>query len=272
MICLSSCSRAAVSDHRTSEAQRRGQGLYALWCAPCHNTSDLNLVKDPPNLAGLFLRQTLPSGAPATDEQVRKTISDGRGIMPPFQQSLNADEVDDLMRFLHSLGNSSNSDVMRAQWKHLRNMFIPMVAAMPEDKYDFRPTKTMRSFLQLVMQAIEANYTNMGYVAGKKQEETESLAAKYKNLRGRTAILDALEDSYDYGDMILASMNDQNTADTVTAKRGDRTTRFDAALQAFEDNIGQYGTLVVYLQLNGVVPPEATEDEVPPSVVLNLQL
>jgi len=107
-ICLSSCSGAAVSDRRTSEAQRRGQGLYAFWCAPCHEANDLHLVKNPPRLAGLFLRQTLPSGAAATDEQVRKTISEGRGTMPPFQQTLNRDEVDDLMQFLH--GFKGNGD------------------------------------------------------------------------------------------------------------------------------------------------------------------
>jgi len=101
VICLSSCS-GDVSDRRTSKARQRGQGLYGLWCAPCHEANDLHLVKDPPKLAGLFFLQSLPSGTAATDENVRKTISNGRGTMPPFQQALNDDEVDDLMQFLHS--------------------------------------------------------------------------------------------------------------------------------------------------------------------------
>lgn len=107
VICLSSCS-SDVSDRRTSEARQRGQGLYALWCAPCHETNDLHLVKAPPKLAGLFFQQSLPSGAAATDGNVRKTILEGRGIMPPFQQALNEDEVDDLMQFLH--GFKGNGD------------------------------------------------------------------------------------------------------------------------------------------------------------------
>lgn len=105
MICLSCCSGGSGSSNGPLEAQRRGERLYNFWCAPCHEASDLHLVKDPPKLRGIFFRPTLPSGAPATDEQVRKTISEGRGIMPPFQQSLKAGEVDDLIQFLHTLKN-----------------------------------------------------------------------------------------------------------------------------------------------------------------------
>ena len=68
----------------------------------------LHLVKEAPRLAGLFLQQTLQSSTASTDEQVRKTISEGRGTMPPFQQTLNEDEVDDLMQFLHSFKRNAD--------------------------------------------------------------------------------------------------------------------------------------------------------------------
>lgn len=96
-----------VSDDPTG-AIGRGRGVYALWCAPCHSSDDLHLVKTPPKLEGLFFRQSLPSGAPATDQQVRKTIAEGIGIMPPFQQALKEDELEDLMQFLHGLRPASN--------------------------------------------------------------------------------------------------------------------------------------------------------------------
>ena len=44
--------------------------------------SQPDLLKQPPNLHGLFLRKALPSGAPATNAQVRMTIIEGKGIMP----------------------------------------------------------------------------------------------------------------------------------------------------------------------------------------------
>jgi len=260
-VCLISCSRAGVTNQQHADAQQRGQAIYAVWCASCHDAGDLHLVKDPPNLRGVFLRKTLPSGAPATDKQVQKTISEGLGIMPPFKQELTEREIGDLVTFLHGLkARPGAADAIRSHWKHLSHTFIEMVAAMPEDKYDFKPTKKSSSFRDLVMRAIEDNYTNMGYVAGKSRQESEKFAQTYENITTRAGILDALEDSYDYGDMVLADLSDQNASDMVTGTGGERTTRVGAALQAFEDTMDHYGNLVVYLRLNGIVPPDVAED------------
>jgi mono/diheme cytochrome c family protein len=80
-----------------------GKSVYTTWCAPCHDAKDLHLVKDPPRLGGLFFKPALPSGKPATDEQVEKVIEDGQGIMPPFRNTLNATDVSDLILYLHTL-------------------------------------------------------------------------------------------------------------------------------------------------------------------------
>jgi mono/diheme cytochrome c family protein len=98
------CSRLGSTNGKpVAEAPLRGKQLYDQFCAMCHDaTGDLHLIKDPPKLDGLFQKQTLPSGAPATDEQVRKTILDGLGIMPPFEQNLDADDVNELLRYLHT--------------------------------------------------------------------------------------------------------------------------------------------------------------------------
>jgi mono/diheme cytochrome c family protein len=45
----------------------------------------------------------LPSGAPATDEQVRKTIIQGLGTMPAFDQRLSDEDISDLVKYLHQL-------------------------------------------------------------------------------------------------------------------------------------------------------------------------
>jgi hypothetical protein len=165
-----------------------------------------------------------------------------------------------LTMFLLAAGGSkadaSCSETMRAHWKRISDMFYQIVAAMPEDKYSFRPTPGYRSFRELVMHAIEDNYTHMGYVAGHSAQESRKLADKYKDVTTRGDILDALEDGYDYGDMVLATLNDHNAGDIVAAMRGQQTTRMGAALQAFEDTMDHYGNLVIYLRLNGIVPPE----------------
>jgi len=86
-----------------ASAGTRGEVVYEQNCSPCHDAKNLQLLKQPPKLAGLFQRGQLPSGAPATDEQVRETIVSGRGIMPPFEHTLDKQQVDDLLKYLHKL-------------------------------------------------------------------------------------------------------------------------------------------------------------------------
>jgi len=99
-ILLSGCGQTSGG---LSDAELQGRGLFNLHCAPCHEDANPELKKQPPKLKGLFGSTTLPSGAPATDDQVRKTIIEGRGTMPAFDQRLNADDVDDLIKYLHRL-------------------------------------------------------------------------------------------------------------------------------------------------------------------------
>jgi len=85
------------------DSRQHGEELFELHCADCHEMSNPDLKKQPPKLEGLFQAKGLPSGAPATDEQVRKTIIEGLGTMPAFQGRLSQGDVDDLIRYLHTL-------------------------------------------------------------------------------------------------------------------------------------------------------------------------
>jgi len=84
-----------------------GQKLFQAHCGGCHNGKPLAVGKQPPDLHGIFERPSLPSGAPATDDEVRSTILQGRsGIMPPFANVLNSDDIRDIIAYLHTLKTS----------------------------------------------------------------------------------------------------------------------------------------------------------------------
>jgi mono/diheme cytochrome c family protein len=95
---MAGCSHSGSSAAQVS----RGKELYDVNCAPCHEASVITLPTQPPKLDGLFRKQNLPSGAPATDAQVRDTIVQGRGVMPPFGPALQPDEIDALIAYLHT--------------------------------------------------------------------------------------------------------------------------------------------------------------------------
>jgi mono/diheme cytochrome c family protein len=88
---------------RFASAETRGSVVYEKNCSQCHDAENLPLLKQPPKLKELFQKKELPSGAPATDEQVKKTILEGRATMPPFDRILDQKQIDDLLKYLHKL-------------------------------------------------------------------------------------------------------------------------------------------------------------------------
>ena len=104
VVALLGCSRSNMDyGPAFASAETRGEIVYEQNCSACHDAENPQLLKQPPKLKELFQKKTLPSGASATEKQVRKTILSGRGIMPPFQRTLDKQQVDDLLKYLHRL-------------------------------------------------------------------------------------------------------------------------------------------------------------------------
>jgi cytochrome c2 len=97
------CASCGPSPVRLSPQEADGKALFELHCVDCHEKPQPELIKQPPKLQGLFASKTLPSGAPATDEQVRRTIVEGLRTMPAFNGRLREDEVRNLIAYLHTL-------------------------------------------------------------------------------------------------------------------------------------------------------------------------
>ena len=82
--------------------EEEGKHLYAARCAHCHEDNDLALKKVPPDLHAAFTRTTLPSGAPATDERVKRVVLAGKGMMPSFAGRFTDEQMNDLVAYLHT--------------------------------------------------------------------------------------------------------------------------------------------------------------------------
>lgn len=100
---FAACNAKASKPQRPLTAPEiRGREIFAANCAVCHNAYKQEPLQGPP-LVGMFAKQALPSGLPATDEHVRNTIVSGRRNMPPFNGVLDDKQIDDLLAFLHTL-------------------------------------------------------------------------------------------------------------------------------------------------------------------------
>jgi mono/diheme cytochrome c family protein len=87
---------------KLTQQQVEGKHLYGGRCAHCHEDNDLALKKVPPDLHGVFKRSTLPSGAPATDAEVRRVVLAGKGMMPSFAGRFGDDQMSALIAYLHT--------------------------------------------------------------------------------------------------------------------------------------------------------------------------
>ncbi len=97
---MASCTGA--TDSAQGQAIARGQVVYQTDCQGCHEGQPPDLARQPPSLDGLFDGAQLPDGSPTTDANVRQAILRGGVAMPPFAGRLGADDLNDLLQYLHT--------------------------------------------------------------------------------------------------------------------------------------------------------------------------
>jgi mono/diheme cytochrome c family protein len=83
--------------------QAAGRKIYDNYCDRCHRPYSTKGKKGP-GLKGMFQHQYLPqTGLPANDERVSDIIRTGRPDMPGYSQVLSAQDMQDLLAYLHTL-------------------------------------------------------------------------------------------------------------------------------------------------------------------------
>jgi cytochrome c len=81
---------------------KKGESAFNDNWGVCHN-ADSTDDKVGPGLKGLFKREKLGNGKPVNDANVKGVITDGSGGMPPFGDSISADDKDNIIAYLKTL-------------------------------------------------------------------------------------------------------------------------------------------------------------------------
>lgn len=82
--------------------QTHGHAVFQAHCVACHNDRR-DAPLNGPSMVGVFKKQYLPSGMPANDERATATIVHGRNMMPAQGNTMDAQDLDDLLAYLHTL-------------------------------------------------------------------------------------------------------------------------------------------------------------------------
>lgn len=130
--------------------------------------------------------------------------------------------------------------------------FVDAAEAMPEDKFDFAPTtgdfKGVRSFGAQVKHVDEANW----YFFGGDMSEADMKAKSdaLEKLKTKAEIVQALKDSFAQAHTYVSGITTENAF--VMTEHGTRGGMASFGLAHMMDH---YGQMVVYLRMNGIVPP-----------------
>lgn len=137
--------------------------------------------------------------------------------------------------------------------------FVDAAEAMPEDKFDFAPTtgefKGVRSFGSQIKHVAEANYF---FFAGDSFTDATDKAKSdaTEKLTSKGDIVQALKDSFKLAHTLVDGMTPDNAF--VTTTHGTRAGMASFGLAHMMDH---YGQLVVYLRMNGIVPPASRSNQ-----------
>jgi uncharacterized damage-inducible protein DinB len=146
------------------------------------------------------------------------------------------------------------ADVYNHLMSGMEKEVVGAADAMPADKFNFAPTqgefKGVRTFGSQVKHLAEANY---GFFEGwnipgaVKDDDIEKLTSK-------DDIVKALRDSYVYAHKAIDTINAGNAfTEMGTGQR--KSTRAGTAAFCIAHSMDHYGQMVVYLRMNGIVPP-----------------
>jgi uncharacterized damage-inducible protein DinB len=148
------------------------------------------------------------------------------------------------------------SDAIRDGWSGAKRNLSGSARLMPEAKFAFKPVDTVRTFGQILAHVAGANYIFCSSARGEKAPYTEEHFEKIATTK--TAIVKAVEDSFQYCDAAYTALTDLTAGETIAAPFGNGETSRAAALMGNTGHLQEhYGNVVTYLRINGIVPPSS---------------
>jgi hypothetical protein len=141
----------------------------------------------------------------------------------------------------------------------LEKEFVGAAEAMPDDKFDFAPPATagdfkgVRSFGEQVKHVADANFYFFN-TTGASEADLKAKGEAIAKLKTKAEIVQALKDSFTQAHAYVDGITPEN-AFVMTAS-GTRAGMSSFGMAHLMDH---YGQLVVYLRMNGIVPPASRQ-------------
>jgi hypothetical protein len=155
------------------------------------------------------------------------------------------------------------ASVVDRQVSQYEKNVVEAAEAMPADKFDFTPASLkipgsaysdVRTFATLVKHTATANYRLWTNVTGEKMPENIKGPNGPDELKTKEQIIQFLKDSFAVGHRAAKTITAQNALEEIAWFRG-TAPRIFVASAAVIHAADEYGQMIEYLRMNGIVPP-----------------
>jgi uncharacterized damage-inducible protein DinB len=131
---------------------------------------------------------------------------------------------------------------------------------MPEEKFGFAPSngefKGVRTYAQQIKHVAAVNFELAAALLEQKPPVDIGDESGPPSLTSKADIIKYLKDSFEYVHKALATVNDSNLTGTVKSPFGEGSvSRLGLAMSVASHGFDHYGQMVVYLRMNGIIPP-----------------
>ena len=145
------------------------------------------------------------------------------------------------------------------QWfEMIEQSLIPLAEAMPAEQYDFKPTagafKEARTFGEQLKHVACGNFAFFNEIE-KKTPPEHCESGGPSQARTKAEVVAYLRESFTYAKGVLRQMTAANALDAASGPYGGQSTRLGLTTLAVWHASDHYGQLVMYLRMNGLVPP-----------------
>jgi uncharacterized damage-inducible protein DinB len=137
---------------------------------------------------------------------------------------------------------------------------VQAAEAMPEGKYDFVPASGefigVRTFARQVRHVAASNYGMASAILGEAPPVDLGSGDGPESMISKAEIVKFLQGSFAYLHRAVQTLDEKTATEQVRNPEGAGTVpKLDLATRQLWHDMDHYGQMVIYLRLNGIVPP-----------------
>ncbi len=137
-------------------------------------------------------------------------------------------------------------------WQRAKDYSVKFAEAMPEEHYNFKPTPEVMSFAEQVVHTAGASFWFGSKIMG-GENPGKGFKAEGKS---KTDIIEHLKKSFDYVEKAITGLSDEEAAKVIPLFGELKLTKPQTLMTIRDHTTHHRGSMVVYLRLKGVKPPD----------------